>query len=69
MLVDKNRTAVVNSPNAMPSPKRKDPAAVALGREGGSKATDLQRQAARRNGLLGGRPKKVLEKGEDRKAG
>jgi hypothetical protein len=45
--------------------KQKNPAAVALGRLGGSKATIAQREAARRNGLLGGRPRKIL--GEDKK--
>ncbi len=66
MNVDKNRTVVVNSANAMQ--KEKDPAAVALGRKGGSKGTEAQRQAARRNGLLGGRPKKNLEKDKSRQA-
>jgi hypothetical protein len=35
----------------------KNPAAVALGRLGGSKATRAQKEAARRNGRKGGRPK------------
>jgi hypothetical protein len=36
---------------------KKNPAAVALGRLGGSKATEAQKAAARINGLKGGRPK------------
>lgn len=38
--------------------KQKNPAAVALGRLGGSRATEAQRAAARRNGKLGGKPKR-----------
>jgi len=38
--------------------KHKNPAAVALGRLGGSRATEAQRAAARRNGKLGGKPKR-----------
>lgn len=34
-----------------------NPAAVALGRLGGLRATPAQKAAARRNGRLGGRPK------------
>lgn len=37
--------------------KTKNPHAVALGRKGGSKATDAQKSAARVNGKKGGRPK------------
>lgn len=44
---------------------RKNPAAVALGRLGGSKATDAQKSAARRNGKLGGRPKKAPPENKD----
>lgn len=36
----------------------KNPAAVALGRLGGSAATEAQKAAARRNGRKGGRPRK-----------
>ncbi len=34
--------------------------AVALGKIGGSKTSEAKRAAVRRNGLLGGRPKKIL---------
>lgn len=67
MPIDNNRTAVVNALNAMPI-KKKDPAAVALGRKGGAKATEAQKQAARRNGLLGGRPKSLLVQRKDRES-
>lgn len=40
---------------------RKNPHAVALGRLGGARASAAQAEAARKNGRLGGRPKKVLE--------
>lgn len=60
MILDK-RNAGVNMKHAMPNTKRKNPAAVALGRLGGSKATAAQKAAARRNGALGGRPRKVPE--------
>lgn len=35
----------------------KNPHAVALGRRGGARATDAQKEAARRNAKLGGRPR------------
>jgi hypothetical protein len=39
--------------------RKKNPAAVALGRLGGSRATEAQKAAARINGRKGGRPKAV----------
>lgn len=39
-----------------------------LGRAGGSKSSAAKTEAARKNGKLGGRPKKILEKGKGRKA-
>jgi hypothetical protein len=42
---------------------KKNPAAVALGRLGGSKATEAQKAASRRNGARGGRPKTKEAKG------
>ena len=48
---------------------RKNPHAVALGRAGGKvggiSKSKAKAQAARRNGRLGGRPKKILVKGEN----
>jgi len=41
--------------------KTKNPHAVALGRKGGSAATELQKAAARINGKKGGRPKKTTK--------
>lgn len=38
-------------------PKRKNPAAVALGRLGGKAKTEAQAAARRENGKKGGRPK------------
>ena len=43
----------------------KNPAAVALGRLGGSRATEAQKRAARANGARGGRPKKVQQVRDD----
>jgi len=40
-------------------PAEKNPAAVTLGRLGGAKKTPAKSEAARRNGKLGGRPRKV----------
>ena len=42
--------------NDIPNHQCKNPAAVALGRLGGSAHTRAQIDAARRNGRLGGRP-------------
>jgi hypothetical protein len=42
----------------METPAPKNPAAVALGRLGGSARSPAQVRAARRNGRLGGRPRK-----------
>ena len=39
--------------------KRKNPAAVALGRKGGSVTSRAKAEAARANGSKGGRPRKV----------
>lgn len=39
--------------------KRKNPAAVALGRKGGKVTSDAKADAARANGAKGGRPKKT----------
>jgi len=47
----------------------KNPHAVALGRKGGKRATEAQKRAARRNGKLGGRPKKVFGESSDEGAG
>ena len=44
---------------------RKNPHAVALGRLGGSKATEAQKAAARRNGRKGGRPPKTAKPSEE----
>jgi hypothetical protein len=41
----------------------KNPAAVALGRLGGSKNTEAQNEARRINGRKGGKPKRKLSKG------
>ena len=38
--------------------KRKNPAAVALGRKGGKARSDVKADAARANGRKGGRPRK-----------
>lgn len=46
----------------------KNEAAKALGRLGGLKATEAQRAAARKNGLLGGRPKKILGQDSNRRS-
>ena len=45
----------------MPDDKRKNRAAVSLGRLGGATASEAQRAAARVNGKLGGRPVKMNE--------
>jgi hypothetical protein len=42
---------------------RKNPAAVALGRLGGSVSSSAKAEAARINGALGGRPKLKKRKG------
>jgi len=42
-----------------PRTRRKNPAAVSLGRRGGQVTTDAKARAARRNGMKGGRPKKA----------
>jgi len=47
--------------------KPKNKHAVALGRLGGSKSSPAKTKAVRENGKLGGRPRKVLEKGKGRK--
>lgn len=39
--------------------KRKDPAAVSLGRRGGSVRSEAKARAVRENGKLGGRPRKI----------
>lgn len=39
---------------------KKDPAAVKLGRKGGSSKSQAKKAAARRNGRKGGRPKERL---------
>jgi hypothetical protein len=41
--------------------ENKNPAAVALGRLGGSANTKAQNEARKKNGRLGGRPKKKKE--------
>jgi hypothetical protein len=41
-------------------PAEKNPAAVTLGRMGGATKTPAKSEAARRNGKLGGRPRKVV---------
>lgn len=43
--------------------KRKNPAAVALGRKGGKVTSDAKAEAARANGKKGGRPRKSDAKG------
>lgn len=43
------------------TPHMKNKAAVELGRLGGLVASEKQREAARRNGKKGGRPRKVKE--------
>ena len=43
---------------------KKNKHAVALGRLGGSARTPAKAEASRRNGKLGGRPKKVLGKSQ-----
>jgi hypothetical protein len=49
--------------------EQKNPAAVSLGRLGGSAKTSAQAEASRKNGRLGGRPrKKVLVKGDKKAA-
>jgi hypothetical protein len=42
-------------------PKKRNPAAVALGRLGGLSKSEAKRAAAQANGRLGGRPKKAKE--------
>ncbi len=42
--------------------KRKNPAAVALGRKGGAAKSEAKAAAARENGKKGGRPKKGAKK-------
>lgn len=55
--IDINLTAQVSFRHA----KKKHPAAVALGKMGGSKTSEAKRRSSASNGLLGGRPKKILE--------
>jgi hypothetical protein len=47
--------------------KKKNAAAVSLGRRGGSVKSDAKTEAVRRNGKLGGRPRKPLSDDEARK--
>ena len=47
---------------------KKNPAAVALGRLGGSVTSEAKARAARKNGKKGGRPKEQKEDREDVKA-
>jgi hypothetical protein len=43
--------------------RRKNPAAVALGRLGGKSTSEAKADAARRNGKRGGRPPKQIDAG------
>lgn len=46
----------------MATKKKKNPAAVALGRLGGQSKSERKLNASRANGAKGGRPRKGLEK-------
>jgi len=46
-----------------PFPKMKNPAAVALGKLGGSKKSEAKTKTARENGKKGGRPKRSSRNG------
>jgi hypothetical protein len=49
-----------------PRPRRKNPAAVALGRRGGKSTSEAKAAAARRNGRKGGRPQTAPPEPDDK---
>lgn len=65
----KNPSRIGKSPADVLTADQRKAYAAALGRVGGSKRSPAKAKAARKNGKLGGRPRKVLAKGKSRKAG